>query len=84
MGRCGAGFESGLSLLIFDGEGLYRSRGLIPTESCWSGYYNELELQGDRIQIFLDMDDRTKVEYLDFKGFHQYAQKIYDQVYSEF
>lgn len=84
MGRCGAGFETGLSLLIFDREGLYRTRRHIPIESCWSGYYNELELQGDRIQIFLDMEDRTKVEYLDLRGFHQEAQKIYDQVYSEF
>lgn len=84
MGRCGAGFETGLHVLFFDREGLYRSQRHIPIESCWSGYYSELVLDGDRIRILLDMDDPNKLDYLDLKSFHQAPQAIFDKVFIDF
>lgn len=44
MGRCGAGFESGLCILHFDADGVYSHYEEFPIESCNTGVYSEYRI----------------------------------------
>jgi hypothetical protein len=51
MGRCGAGFESGLCRIWFDVDGGYQGHETYWLESCNSGYYAELELEEEQLNM---------------------------------
>lgn len=51
MGRCGAGYESGLCILHFDADGGYSRYEEFPIESCNSGLYSEYELGDNQFTI---------------------------------
>lgn len=84
MGRCGAGTEAGLVVLHFDRMGLYKANRHFPIESCWVGYYHELELIGDSIQFNFPGEEGSGIEYINLKSFFQEPTAIYEQVFGEY
>jgi hypothetical protein len=84
MGRCGAGFESGLAWLNFSDEGQYQSTNYLLIESCWKGIYTDSEiLDSTRIQFmgFSGLTDTMGMRILDLKGYNISPESLVQRLY---
>lgn len=84
MGRCGAGFESGLYLLHFSEEGYFLKADHYPLESCNAGTYVEYSLQEDgKLKLESMGNDKHETLFIDLNVFDQSLESIMEALQNQ-